>query len=60
LFTVGDVFRVRRYSGGSRVEYELRIQTKFPTAIPGKTIANRRSKGKNQRKIAFLLTPICP
>jgi hypothetical protein len=30
-----------------------------PTAIPGKTKASRRRKGKNKRHIASLLTPIC-
>jgi hypothetical protein len=31
-----------------------------PTAIPGKTKANCRNKGKNKRQIASLPAPTCP
>jgi hypothetical protein len=30
-----------------------------PTTIPGQTKANSRSKGKDERQINFLPTPIC-
>jgi hypothetical protein len=44
----------------SPTHYTRSTKPCVPTAIPGQTESNRRSKGKYTRKIAFLPTPICP
>jgi hypothetical protein len=52
--------RTIRIQQAPPIQYTQSTEPYIPTAIPGKTKANRRSKGKNERQIASFPTPICP
>jgi hypothetical protein len=57
---ISNARKIETLQQAPATQYTRSTKPCVSAAIPGKTKANRRSKGNNKRQVVFLPIPICP